>query len=106
MKVNQTGAGTVQANEASGAKSADRISQSHGSRRSNKSAEIDTKGTKTEISPRAREFAQAKDVASKAPDVREDRVEELKQRIAEGKYNIDSKSIAERMVDEHMKTAR
>lgn len=56
---------------------------------------------KTEFSGRAREMAQAKDVATQAPDVRDERIAELKRRIASGDYKVDAKAIADRMVDDH-----
>jgi len=62
---------------------------------------IDPGATKTEISTQAREFAQAKSVAGSAPDVREQKVAELKARIAAGKYEVNAQAIADRMVDEH-----
>jgi negative regulator of flagellin synthesis FlgM len=61
-----------------------------------------TDSAKPEISARAREFAHAKGVASKAPDVREEKIAELKRRIAEGKYSVDGEKIADRMVNDHM----
>ncbi|MGZ3689357.1 MAG: flagellar biosynthesis anti-sigma factor FlgM [Bdellovibrionota bacterium] len=57
---------------------------------------------KPEISAKAHEFAAAKAAASAAPDVREDRVADLKRRIASGNYNVDADAIADRMVDEHL----
>jgi negative regulator of flagellin synthesis FlgM len=56
---------------------------------------------KTEISGKAKEFAQAKAVASQAPDVREDKIAALKARIAAGTYQIDANKIADKMVDDH-----
>jgi negative regulator of flagellin synthesis FlgM len=47
---------------------------------------------------RASEARKAKELAMKAPDVREDRVAALKAKIADGTYQIDSEKIAEGMV--------
>ncbi len=58
---------------------------------------------KTEISSRSRDFARVKNLAQEAPDVREDRVASLKQRIAEGKYQVDHGAVADRLVDDHLK---
>ena len=63
---------------------------------------VDPGATKTEISTQAREFAQAKSVAGSAPDVREQKVAELKARIAAGNYEVNAQAIADRMVDEHI----
>jgi len=54
-----------------------------------------------EISERAKDFAKAHAVASAAPDVREDRIAELKKRIASGEYKVDSEKVAEKMIGEH-----
>lgn len=62
-----------------------------------------TDGANTEISAKAKEFARAKEVASSAPDVREEKIAELKRRISAGKYQIDADAVADRMVDDHLK---
>ena len=36
---------------------------------------------------------------------REAKIAELRKRIAEGSYHVDSKAVADRMVDDHMKMA-
>jgi negative regulator of flagellin synthesis FlgM len=65
-----------------------------------------TAAANTEISSKGKEFAKAKAAAAKAPDVREDRVADLKSQIASGKYKVDSDAIADRMFDEHIQSAR
>lgn len=57
-----------------------------------------------EISGKAREMAHAKQIASSAPEVREDLVADLRQKIASGKYNVSPESVAEKMLQEHMQT--
>lgn len=57
----------------------------------------------SDISVRAREMSLAKKVATDAPDVREERIAELKRRIANKEYNVAPEDIAERMVGEHMR---
>ena len=52
---------------------------------------------------RAEAFNKALDIARKTPDVRADRVADLKQRIAQGKYHIDSGKIADGMLREAVK---
>ncbi len=37
------------------------------------------------------------------PDVREKKVQELKKKIKDGSYKVDSKKVADRLVDEHLK---
>ncbi len=58
--------------------------------------------TQTSISSRAQQIQKAKDLASSAPDVREDRIAALQKAIDAGTYNIDPKDIADRMVDEEL----
>jgi len=64
----------------------------------------DSSGAAPEISARARDMSKAKELATAAPDVREEKIAELKKRIAAGNYNVDATAIADRMVDEHLKT--
>ncbi len=54
------------------------------------------------ISSKAKEANKAFSVAAAAPDVREDRVAELKKKIQAGTYKINSDLIADRLVDDHM----
>ena len=54
-----------------------------------------------EISGKAKDFAKAHSIAAATPDVREDRIAELKKRIAAGEYKIDSEKVAEKMLSEH-----
>ncbi|MCC7440150.1 MAG: flagellar biosynthesis anti-sigma factor FlgM [Bdellovibrionales bacterium] len=58
----------------------------------------------SDISPRAREFARAKEVAASAPDVRQAKIDELKRRIANREYNVKPEAVADRMVQEHLQT--
>lgn len=54
-----------------------------------------------EISSRGKEMAKASAIASATPDVREDRIAELKKRIAAGEYKVDTDAIADKMIGEH-----
>ena len=56
------------------------------------------------ISTRARDMAKAKAIAADTPDVRDDKVAELRKRISEGKYNVSPHDVANRMVDDHLKS--
>lgn len=113
MRVDQTRTSSVQSNSesesakgASGAKKSGRaalIEQGKKSKEASSTGESARSGdVRADISPRAKEFSRAKAVAMDAPEVRESRVAELKQRIADGKYNVDAKAVADRMVDEHL----
>lgn len=55
--------------------------------------------TKVELSARARELRATLETAKKAPDVREDVVADVRQRIADGRYRIDPDTIATRLID-------
>ncbi|MBN21896.1 MAG: flagellar biosynthesis anti-sigma factor FlgM [Bdellovibrionaceae bacterium] len=59
---------------------------------------------KSDISLKAKEFATAKAVADSAPDVREAKIAELRERIRNKEYNVKPEDIAERMVRDHMDT--
>jgi len=59
------------------------------------------------VSDQGRELSEARrkafEIAKSTPDVREDRVAELKARIADGKYEVDSGKIADGMLREAVK---
>jgi len=67
---------------------------------SGKRANLDVKA---EISNKSREFANAKAVATSAPDVRADKIAELKRRIADKSYKVDNVAVADKLVDEHLR---
>jgi len=52
------------------------------------------------LSPRAREFRDAQRTLASIPDVRADKVDAVKSRIADGSYRIDSETIAAKMIRE------
>jgi negative regulator of flagellin synthesis FlgM len=70
-------------------------------------AEVEKKppphGAHTEISAKSKEFAQAKGIATDAPDMRDEKIAELKKRISEGSYNVNPDAVSDRLVDEHLK---
>ena len=115
MRVNQSpnspvkssdSAGAQGAQSAQGAKKTSKADGASAAKGTDKAeAKASTAGAaKTEISGRAKDMAQAKQVASNAPDVREEKIAALKARIAAGKYDVDAEAIADRMVDDHLKT--
>jgi len=69
------------------------------------STAADPGAANTTISSRAKDAARAKQAADAAPDVREEKIAELKRMVAAGKYKVDAEAVADRMVDEHLKTA-
>lgn len=107
MRVNQGGS-PLQGNEAAGAKQSGKSAATQESKRPDRAstAEVEknpTRGANAEISSKSKDFAKAKSIASGAPDVREDKVADLKRRIAEGSYKVDTDAVADRMVDDHLK---
>jgi len=54
------------------------------------------------ISDRGREMATAKGLAAAAPDIREDKIADLKRRIANKEYNVKPDAVAEKMIGEHL----
>jgi negative regulator of flagellin synthesis FlgM len=67
-----------------------------------KSAEAGSQAVKLDLSSRAKDIQNIKDLASNSPDVDMEKVEKFKRLISEGKYKVDAKAVADRMVDEHM----
>jgi negative regulator of flagellin synthesis FlgM len=56
-------------------------------------------GDKVALSPQARQIQEARVIIDSLPDVRQDKIDELKSRIANNTYEIDAKKIAEKMID-------
>lgn len=63
----------------------------------NKSTSTD----KVEISSFAKELQSAKQMVNAAPDVREEKVAEIKDKLAKGTYNVDSETFADKMLDKY-----
>lgn len=61
--------------------------------------------TKIDLSQRAQDLKQIKELANASPDVDAAKVEKFRRLIDEGKYKTDSKAIADKMVDEHLFSA-
>jgi len=55
--------------------------------------------TVVNLSPALKEAQAIKDVIASEPDVREDKVAEIKARIESGNYEIDHQAVADKMVD-------
>ena len=60
--------------------------------------------SRVDLSPRAQEARRIKELAMAAPDVDQMKVEKFRKLIDEGKYKIDAKAVADKMVDEHLET--
>lgn len=57
------------------------------------------KADSLELSNRAKEMQLAKEITLKSPDVRADKISELKKQIKEGKYQVSAADIADKMID-------
>ena len=107
MRVNPSIHQTAQNADSAAAKKSTKAEQAE-TRRNERSGNPQTTipgSVNAEISSRGRELAQAKQVASGAPDVREQKIAELKRRIAEGSYNVSPEAVSNRLVDEHLSTS-
>jgi len=103
MRVNRTENNPAQAAEASRAGRPERAEHAKNAKKTDKPAEAAENGdVSASISGKAREFSKAKAIAAETPDVREEKIAELKKRIAAGKYKIDDNAVADRLVDDHI----
>ena len=104
MRINHTENSAVANSEASGARRTEKTGHAAHAKKGEKvsSAEKGNESVNSDISTKAKDFAKARAVAADAPDVREEKVADLKRRIASGKYDVDVDAIAERLVEEHL----
>ncbi len=110
MKVNQSTSNATQSTDAGALKKAKATeAQSASSKKTGapaQKADVPVEsGAKADISSKAKEFSKAKEVATGAPDVREQKIAELKKRIEEGKYKVNPEAVADKMIKEHAQTA-
>jgi len=59
----------------------------------------------TELSEKGREMANIRKFAQDAPELRMKKIEELRNRIKNGDYSPEAKAVADRLVDDHLRTA-
>lgn len=110
MRVGQSGSNNqVQSAETSAAKKSGKAQNAQaakaGDAKAAESSGASIEGANASISSKARDFAKAKEVAAGAPDVREEKIAELKRRIASGQYSVDANAVADKLVDSHLQTA-
>jgi len=55
---------------------------------------------KMQISDKAKEIASAKKALKKSPEIREEKVAEIKAKINAGSYEVDSKKLAQKMLSQ------
>ena len=54
------------------------------------------------LSPEARKIQQAKELIDSLPDIREEKVAEIRARIEAGEYEIDGEKVAEKIIQESL----
>ena len=57
---------------------------------------------KVSLSKASKDMQLAKEAVSSAPDIRPEKVNPIKQKIAEGKYDVNAEAVAERMIGTHI----
>lgn len=65
-------------------------------------SELGSTASKVNLSERAQDIKRAKEIATSAPDIDEEKVARFQKMIDEGKYKVDAKEIANKMVDEQL----
>lgn len=58
--------------------------------------------SKVDVSKRAQEAKKIKELAMAAPDVDQAKVEKFRKLIEDGKYKVDAKAVADKMVDDEL----
>ncbi|MBC7384625.1 MAG: flagellar biosynthesis anti-sigma factor FlgM [Cryobacterium sp.] len=103
MRVNPSVSGNVQGTQTEGLKKSEATAKPDRARQVEQMAknQADAEPAGAEISAKGKDFAKAHAVASAVSDIREDKIAELKKRIASGDYQIDNDAIADKMIGEH-----
>lgn len=79
------------------------LDQELGARGANHNKGLLNESANVDVSERAQRMQKARDIATNGlNDVDESKVARLQKLIDEGKYSVDSKAIADRLVDEHL----
>jgi len=55
-----------------------------------------------ELSSQALKLSSLKEMAMAAPDIRSDKIDNIMKQVQDGSYTIDSRLVAERMIQDHM----
>jgi negative regulator of flagellin synthesis FlgM len=63
-----------------------------------KSSGVPTDSDRLELSVRTREMSHLEELIQSTPDIREDRVEQVRRDVEGGTYNIKAEKIAEKMI--------
>ena len=62
-----------------------------------------TSGERVDFSEKANDIRKINEVIQKTPDVREDKISVLKEKITSGTYHVSSRKIADKMLKEFIK---
>jgi len=81
----------------SGVSAAQEVAQISQTNRVDRANTIDIKGEKFALSTSAKDFQSVKKLLSEMPDVRQNIVEEVKQRIEGGNYDVSSYDVADKI---------
>ncbi|MFN7906305.1 MAG: flagellar biosynthesis anti-sigma factor FlgM [Pseudobdellovibrionaceae bacterium] len=65
-------------------------------------SEASQSAAQVSLSERAMDAKKIKDIAMSVPDIDQAKVEKFRKLIDDGNYKVDSKAVAEKMVDEHL----
>ncbi len=107
MKVNQSHSPSVQGSEMPQTQSSGRTTGTSSLKNNDKPVADSPKAIPTdvqlELSQKSKDFLKVKAIAAEAPEVRLDRVADLKRQITEGSYSINADKVADRLVDDHLK---
>ena len=55
-------------------------------------------GDRVELSEKSKQIARVRDLAESAPDIRRDKVEEIKAKLAAGTYQVNAEEIADKLL--------
>jgi flagellar biosynthesis anti-sigma factor FlgM len=106
MRINQTNSSPVQANDAGSTKKSDRVkTEAYEKSSGNAAVSKRSDSASAQISSKARDMAQAKQVATDTPDVRESKIAALREQIQNKKYHVSASDISDRLVDDHLRLA-
>ncbi|MBU0516288.1 MAG: flagellar biosynthesis anti-sigma factor FlgM [Proteobacteria bacterium] len=72
-------------------------------RRQEQQDQVARQGDRVEISTASREVARAKEATTGAAETRADKVAEIKAQLDEGRYEVDARKVADRMLQDVMK---
>ena len=106
MRINPTNSPAIQSGDTAGAKKTEKLKNAaYEARAEGPSVSQKTESASTEISAKAKDMSKAKQLAADAPDVREAKIAELRDKIQNKKYNVGADEIADKLVDDHLRMA-